>query len=53
MFAFSPYCTENEPNRGFKTGVRTEPWFLRTVTPLIFIKSTENENSNHKYSHNF
>ena len=29
------YCTENEPNRDLKTEVRTEPRFLRTVTPLI------------------
>lgn len=31
-----PYCTENETNRDFKTKVRTEPWFLRTVTPLVW-----------------
>lgn len=34
MFCVFFPCTENIPDREFKTEVRTEPYFLCTVIPL-------------------
>ena len=34
-------CTEPVPNRDPQTEVRTEPWILWTITPLLFIGNHE------------